>query len=483
MNAPARSLAPARSRGGRATELRCSYIWRQEVMGDVVATAGVPVTLGHGSGGTTFVTPRLGLPDGFAILRPGNRGGWVLTLGTGMTGRLRVADEEREVADFVARGGGAAEGSFRATPVGPGDWGVIELDGDPDHVFFFQFVETDPPIPPPLLLVGPLMVPALVFAILLHGIFVTVTYLIPKDNPFVYPGDRELLSAYLIKRPPEEELVEEKEQEKDQEKAGKEEEKKEVKEPARTQDKEGRSGGRGERRSTAPDPRKGQPDKPVPKVAFLDDQNRKTLEEVAEIGGFDEDFGETLARLKRNQRMAGDSGHGRGSGTGYGDEQGGVGNTRGSDGTGSGGGGRSPDEIASTKGMKGMGERAGHGAGGSKPREVKVTRGEASGDFTGLTKADVDKVIKAAAGGFRACYQDALNRSPDLAGKVVVRFVIKDDSSGPRGAGVTRASLDRGASTIGNSSVENCVVGKIKSLRFPAKGGAIVNYPFIFSNG
>ena len=479
MNAPARStLASA----GRATELRCSYIWRQEVMGDHVATPGLPVTLGHGSGEATFTTPRLGLPDGFAILRPGNRG-WVLTLGTSMGGRLRVGGEERDVADFVARGGGAhgAEGAFRATPVAPGDWGVIEL-GDADHVFFFQFVERDPPIPPPLLLAGPLMVPALVFAILLHGIFVTVTYLMPKDNPFVYPGDRELLSAYLIKRPPEEELLEQKE-DKDQAQAGKEEEKKQEKEPARTEGKEGRAGGRGERRSTAPDPRKGAPDKPVPKVAFLDEQNRKTLEEVAEIGGFDEDFGETLARLKRNQRMAGDSGHGRGSGTGFGDEQGGTGNTRGSDGTGSGGGGRSPDEIASTKGMKGMGERAGHGAGGSKPREVKVTRGDATGDFTGLTKADVDKVIKASAGGFRACYQDALNRSPDLSGKVVVRFVIKDDSTGPRGAGVTRASVDRGASTIGNSSVENCVVGKIKSLRFPAKGGAIVNYPFIFSNG
>ena len=119
--------------------------------------------------------------------------------------------------------------------------------------------------------------------------------------------------------------------------------------------------------------------------------------------------------------------------------------------------------------MKATGERAGKGVGGSAPREVKVSRGDASGDFTGLTKADVNKVIKAASGGFRACYQDALNRSPDLAGKVVVRFVIKDDGTGPRGAGVTRASLDRGGSTIGNSAVENCVVGKIKSLRFPPR--------------
>ncbi len=477
MNAPARSLAPT---GRRPTELRCSYIWRQEVMADHVAQAGLPVTLG-GNGKATFVTPKLGLPDGFAILRPGTRG-WVLTLGTTMRGRMRIGGEEREVADFVARGGAGAdavEGSFRAAPVGPGDWGVIELDGNGDHVFFFHFVEQDLPLPPPIWTLGPLMAPALAFAVLLHGIFLTIFFVIPRDdNGFVFPGDRDLLSAYLIKRPPEELPPEEKKEDKAQ--AGKEEEKEERK-PAATEGREGKAGGKGERRSAAPEPRKGPP-KEI-KEGLLKDENLKTLEEIAAIGGADEDFMRDMARLKRNQRIAGTAGAGRGSGAGYGDEEGGTGNTRGSQGDGSGGGGRSPDEITNQAGVKATGERAGKGTGGTAPREVKVSRGNATGEFTGLTKADVDKVIKAASGGFRACYQDALNRSPDLAGKVVVRFVIKDDGTGPRGAGVTRASLDRGGSTIGNSAVENCVVGKIKSLRFPAKGGAIVNYPFIFSNG
>jgi len=478
VNAPARSaLAPARA--GRRTELRCSYIWRQEVMADHVAMPGEPISLG-GGGHTTFVTPRLGLPEGFAILRPGTRG-WVLTLGTTMHGRLCVGGKEREVADFVARGGGGAEaeGSFRATPVGSGDWGVIELDPAGEHVFFFQFVDRDPPIPGPLLLLGPLMAPALAFSIILHGIFVTITYLQKgDDNAFVYPGDRDLLTAYLIKRPPEEAPPEEKKPE--PKAAGTEEAKTEEKKPAATEGKEGRSGGRGERRSTAPDPKKGRPDKPVPKVAFLDEQNTKTIDEIAAMGGFDEDFGKTLARLKRNQYTAGDSGKGHGSGTGVGDEQGGTGTTRGSKGDGSGGGGKAHEDVVNQKGVEAGGERAGHGNGGAKPREVKLDLKGSSGDFTGLSKDEVDRVIKQNAGKFRACYQAALNRDPTLSGKVTVRFVIKDE--GGRGV-VKRVSIDRGGTNIGSASVEDCVKGKVQGLTFPAKGGAIVNYPFIFSNG
>jgi hypothetical protein len=478
VNAPARALA---SSAARPVELRCSYIWRQEVMSDHVAATGVPVTLGSRTT-STFVTPKMGLPENFAILRPGARG-WVLTLGTSMGGRLRIGGEEREVADFVARGGAGAdavEGSFRAAPVGPGDWGVIELDSEGDHVVFFHFVERDPPLPPPIWILGPLLAPALAFSVLLHGVFVTIFFLQAHDGDrMVFPGEKDLLSAYLVKRPPEEPPPEEPKPEAAAQ-AGKETEK-EVRKPAATMGREGRAGGHGEKRSAAPEPKKGAPDKPI-NEGMLKDENIKTLQEIADIGGADEDFMRDMARLKRNQRTAGNYGEGRGSGGGYGDEMNGTGNTRGSNGTGSGGGGRSPDEIASQKGVKATGERAGKGVGGTAPREVKVERGEATGDFTGLSKADVDKVIKAASGAFRACYQDALNRSPDLTGKVVVSFVIKDDSTGPRGAGVTRASV-AGGSTIGNKQVENCVVGKIKSLRFPAKGGAIVKYPFIFSNG
>src|SRR5690349_18087731 len=94
---------------GRKSQLRASYVWRDEVMADVVATEPRDITVGTRPG-ATFTTPELGLPPSFAIIRPGSRG-YLLTLGAGMTGRLKLGGEELAVADFVARGHGErAEG-------------------------------------------------------------------------------------------------------------------------------------------------------------------------------------------------------------------------------------------------------------------------------------------------------------------------------------------------------------------------------------
>ena len=84
------------------------------------------------------------------------------------------------------------------------------------------------------------------------------------------------------------------------------------------------------------------------------------------------------------------------------------------------------------------------------------------------------------AGSIRACYQNEVNRKPGLAGTVVVRFTISD--RGGKGV-VTRASVVGAKSNLNNRAVEDCVLRKIQSLTFPAKGGANVNYPFIFSQG
>ncbi len=47
---------------------------------------------------------------------------------------------------------------------------------------------------------------------------------------------------------------------------------------------------------------------------------------------------------------------------------------------------------------------------------------------------------------------------------------------------VTSARID-GKSSLRNAAVESCVKRQIQGLKFPAKGGAVVNYPFIFSQG
>ena len=57
-------------------------------------------------------------------------------------------------------------------------------------------------------------------------------------------------------------------------------------------------------------------------------------------------------------------------------------------------------------------------------KEVKVSLADPEGDFGGLTAEEINRVVKARAGVFRACYQHELNRSPGIGGKLVVHFVI-----------------------------------------------------------
>jgi hypothetical protein len=120
----------------------------------------------------------------------------------------------------------------------------------------------------------------------------------------------------------------------------------------------------------------------------------------------------------------------------------------------------------------------GSGGTGSGVKEVAVVgTGTASGDFGGLSREEIDRVVKSRQGLIRACYQKELNRARGLGGKLVVNFVIAADGS------VKSTRVDPGKSTLRNEAVESCVRTQIARLRFPAKGGGVVNYPFVFSQG
>ena len=104
---------------------------------------------------------------------------------------------------------------------------------------------------------------------------------------------------------------------------------------------------------------------------------------------------------------------------------------------------------------------------------------EPSGDFGGLLAEEIDRVVKARAGIFRACYQKELNHTQGLGGKLVVHFVIGGD-----GAVQASRTVIASSSTLRNDAVEHCVQSNVNHLKFPAKGGvAHVNYPFLFSQG
>lgn len=460
-------------------QLRVSHVWRDEVMDDLVLLQPKKVTLGE-NGKATFTTPQFDLPKKFAILRPG-KAGYVLTLGPNMAGTVKLGGREMQVAEFIAHGGDGAQGAaggFRATPVNPGDWGVIELDGTGHHKLFFQFVPQEAPLPkPPPLQDSELLLPSLAFAGLFGLIFLSIVFLKGAgDNPFLFPGDQEVMAEYIVSRPPEPiELDPE------QVKAGTDDGEKDAK-PASSTGKSGKSGGEGKKpRKRAPDPDEGEPDEVVAKVrntGLL--RERSSFDKIAKRGGFDKKLGNAMAKMQglTNDGGPGGSGAGKGTGVGLGT---GTGTTRGGKGKGVGGGGTAHGDVVTTGVIRTGGKRPPRGVRGGKGVKevaVKLKTGKPTGSMQGLTPDQILRVVKARQNAIKACYERQLQRSPKLAGKIDIQWKID------AGGSVTTAKTKK--TTMRNGGVEDCIVRQVQRMRFPrSKNGkaSIVTFPFIFGQG
>lgn len=527
--------------------LRTALIWRDEVMDDVVLDKPRSITLGT-SGRTTFTVPEVGLPNKFAIVRPGKRG-YLLTLGGSMRGTICVDGRKHDVAEFVRRADGDdVVGGFCATPIRDGDWGVIDLDATGDYKLFFQFVPA-PEVPqfftrqvmlagfggyvlstfllagifylragiPAYTLLGSDALmnaaeslargaaistaalsiaalvywvihrdrdsqAALVFSAILHAALVFMTYQLYTTDPFVWPGPRDLTASYLVTRlepEPKPEPV------KSVPTVGKQKQQTnaiatpEKPKPTATRNEQGASGGKGEHERARDPNAKDTPPAP-PKIAFFEDKNRKVLDNI--IDHSLETSLNKFAGIKGNTLTRGGLGFGTGMGTGVGSERG-TGTTRGSKGTGTGGGGNAEGDFVSAKGRIDTGTQRPGGGTCAKPpcgtgmKEVKVALSDPEGDFGGLTAEEINRVVKARAAVFRACYQHELNRNPGISGKLIVHFVINGDGS-------VKSAKTGAGSSLRNGDVEGCVTSNIMRLKFPAKGGvANVNYPFVFQPG
>lgn len=93
----------------------------------------------------------------------------------------------------------------------------------------------------------------------------------------------------------------------------------------------------------------------------------------------------------------------------------------------------------------------------------------------GLTKEEVDNVVKAHIQEVQQCHRVASEGTGGVEGKVSVDFVIN-------AAGVaTGAKI--GASSVSNSVLGECLVSRVKSWRFPKPVGGVnvkISYPFFF---
>ena len=508
-------------------------------MDDVVSHKPAPITLGA-TGLSTFTVPDLGLPNGFAVVRPGNRG-YLLTLGDKMRGTICVDGEEKDVAEFV-RHGDVSQSGFHATPISGRDWGVVELDDTGNHKLFFQFVpvEDKRSLLVPLIragLIGWLATGLLlatlllvlrniavadalfngfagatlllgglgilvgsiywfiicdvelqlshVFSLVLHGALLAFCIIVYEpNNPYVWPGNREMTGNYLVTRleaepPPE--------PEKPQPAAAKQEaapksDSQEHKNTA-TKNPEGSSGGKGEtERARTRNPNN---DKPAPpKVAIMEDKNVRQIQNV-----IDRSLSTDLTKfagIKGDEEKKGSVGFGhadRGSGVGDHCRPGMAcsGTKTDSTGNGTGGGGTSNKDFTSsgkidTGKEPPKGSCVGDGCNGVGAKKIAVGVGTAGGDTGGYSADEIDHVVRSKSGLYKACYQKELNHTPGIGGKMVVKFTINGETGR-----VTAAS----GGGLGNAEVESCVVRNVRGLVFPVKAGSTANvtYPFVFSQG
>lgn len=95
-----------------------------------------------------------------------------------------------------------------------------------------------------------------------------------------------------------------------------------------------------------------------------------------------------------------------------------------------------------------------------------------------LDREIIQRVVREHRREIRACYEQELQRLPELEGQILVRWLISPDGA------VAAASIE--SSTMNNSEVEGCVTRRVRSWRFPEpRGGGTVNvtYPFSFTAG
>jgi tetratricopeptide (TPR) repeat protein len=144
-------------------------------------------------------------------------------------------------------------------------------------------------------------------------------------------------------------------------------------------------------------------------------------------------------------------------------------------GIGEGGGGRG-DGIGLGN-VGGIGHGTGRLAGTHRARPPRLRAGalEVSG---ALPPEVIQRIVRQNFGRFRLCYENALRDTPELAGRLTVRFVIQADGSVKPSTLASRDWSPAGA----RASLEDCVVRSFVTLSFPQpeRGSVTVLYPIAF---
>jgi hypothetical protein len=151
-------------------------------------------------------------------------------------------------------------------------------------------------------------------------------------------------------------------------------------------------------------------------------------------------------------------------------------------GTGLGGGGTGFGRIQGSGNLdvgagRGRGRKGpGLGRGREKELQVGMETGTAQAEG-GLTRDQINRVVRAHAAAIRYCYEKELQRQPSLSGKIELYWVIRANGTVDR----TRVA----ATTMASRAVEGCMERQVKNWQFPRSDSETIvqSYPFFFKGG
>jgi TonB family protein len=130
--------------------------------------------------------------------------------------------------------------------------------------------------------------------------------------------------------------------------------------------------------------------------------------------------------------------------------------------------------VGSSKGLGPKGNGPAGSGGGGKGYGWADADSDDMDAQGGLDRDQIAEVIARHTGEITYCYEQGLQVSPSISGRVAVRFLI-----GPQGR-VTVANVAH--SSVRSSQVEGCIVRKLQAWNFPRPQGGVsvrVTYPFI----
>lgn len=237
--------------------------------------------------------------------------------------------------------------------------------------------------------------------------------------------------------------------------------------------------------------RRGEPNKPPAKVAQTTSRGNPnvktpTKSQVQGPGNVEAMFSDIGGNIQKSMAAGAAGAKAAGSNLGFGNTTteglGGlaqIGDGKGGGGTSRNSQGLSDKGFGDGKVGKGLGAiGSGGNLAGSGVGRPSIEVGNASETIVmgGLDKSVIDEYIRRHLRQIRGCYEKQLNSNPRLAGRIATRFVISGSGR------VTQAGVT--SSSMGNATVEGCVLGILRRIEFPEPlGGGVVevDYPFSFT--